>query len=251
MSEMEQNSASELECMIDRLIDDELNDNQVRELLLALEAQPEGWRRCALAFVESQTLRRDLAGIAVCDTDAENDAEYELVPAGKASRGIRLPAVAWAALAAGLLLAFALGTTTRGFWSDSIADRRVTGPEEMVATTENNSQESIGTKNNAQEANDLETAPANKGMLMVSLPMDEGETAQSVKVPLVEGGLEQLKTLFAEESAVLSAAERTTLESTGHEIEQQRAFYPVKLDDGRQAVLPMDIVKVRYTGGWQ
>ena len=43
----------------------------------------------------------------------------------------------------------------------------------------------------------------------------------------------------------------SALESTGHELQQQRVFYPVNLDNGRQAVVPMDIVKIRYTGGWQ
>ena len=55
---------SELDFRIDKLVDGELNDGEVRTLLLELEAQPEAWRRCALAFVESQTLRRDFAGIA-------------------------------------------------------------------------------------------------------------------------------------------------------------------------------------------
>ena len=45
-------SAAELPRWIDRLVDGELGQQEQRQLLVALEAEPEGWRRCALAFVE-------------------------------------------------------------------------------------------------------------------------------------------------------------------------------------------------------
>ena len=37
---------------IDQLVDGELTETQRAEVLRALEAHPEGWRRCALAFLE-------------------------------------------------------------------------------------------------------------------------------------------------------------------------------------------------------
>ena len=43
--------------LIDRLVDGELSGDERRHLLASLEAQPDGWRRCALAFVEAQTWR--------------------------------------------------------------------------------------------------------------------------------------------------------------------------------------------------
>ena len=39
--------------LIDRLVDGELSGDERRHLLASLEAQPDGWRRCALAFVEA------------------------------------------------------------------------------------------------------------------------------------------------------------------------------------------------------
>ena len=38
----------------DRLVDGELSEEERRELLAGLDAEPGGWRRCALAFLESQ-----------------------------------------------------------------------------------------------------------------------------------------------------------------------------------------------------
>lgn len=40
--------------LIDRLVDGELDPESRRELLLRLDAAPDGWRRCALAFLEAQ-----------------------------------------------------------------------------------------------------------------------------------------------------------------------------------------------------
>ncbi len=43
-----QNNSGDVQRWLDRLVDGELNDDQQRQLLLALEAQPEAvWRHCA------------------------------------------------------------------------------------------------------------------------------------------------------------------------------------------------------------
>src|SRR5262245_34529426 len=48
--------------LLDRLVDGELDVAGRRELLKALDDQPGGWRRCALAFLEAQAWRSDLRG---------------------------------------------------------------------------------------------------------------------------------------------------------------------------------------------
>ena len=50
--------------VLDRLVDGELPDIERRELLLRLNAEPEGWRRCALAFLEAQNWREALDPLA-------------------------------------------------------------------------------------------------------------------------------------------------------------------------------------------
>jgi anti-sigma factor RsiW len=50
--------------LIDRLVDGELPEIERRELLLRLETVPDGWRRCALAFLEAQSWREALASAA-------------------------------------------------------------------------------------------------------------------------------------------------------------------------------------------
>lgn len=49
-----------LEVQLDRLVDGELDNVEYRALLSSLETEPDGWRRCAMAFLEAQALRGEL-----------------------------------------------------------------------------------------------------------------------------------------------------------------------------------------------
>ena len=50
--------------LLDLLVDGELTPGERRELLTRLDEQPEGWRRCALAFLEAQAWQQDLGGMS-------------------------------------------------------------------------------------------------------------------------------------------------------------------------------------------
>ena len=49
--------------VLDRLVDGELTDEQEREILLQLERDPSGWRRCALAFLEARCWQREMGRV--------------------------------------------------------------------------------------------------------------------------------------------------------------------------------------------
>ncbi|WP_165249461.1 hypothetical protein [Paludisphaera soli] len=46
----------DLETLLDRLVDGDLAPAELREALTAVEAAPDGWRRCALALLEARCL---------------------------------------------------------------------------------------------------------------------------------------------------------------------------------------------------
>src|SRR5947207_1183726 len=48
----------------DQLVDGELSGAERRRFLESLDAQPEGWRCCALAFLEAQSWREELGQVA-------------------------------------------------------------------------------------------------------------------------------------------------------------------------------------------
>jgi hypothetical protein len=94
------------ERLFDRLVDGELADAERRELLLSLEQQPDGWRRCALAFLEAQSWREAVspftgAAFGGPATPTPVLPQRKLHPSRLAAR--------WIGLAAGVALAFVLG----------------------------------------------------------------------------------------------------------------------------------------------
>lgn len=97
------------DALLDRLVEGELTESQRREVLLRLEAQPDGWRRCALAFLEARSWRQAFAPLA-------QEAQVEPIarPSREVSRPSRLNAsLRWAILAASFLGVFALGWLSR------------------------------------------------------------------------------------------------------------------------------------------
>jgi hypothetical protein len=97
------------DALLDRLVEGELTESQRREVLLRLEAQPDGWKRCALAFLEAQSWRQAFAPLA-------QEAKFE--PIARPSREVSKPgrfktSLKWVMLAASFLGVFALGWLSR------------------------------------------------------------------------------------------------------------------------------------------
>jgi hypothetical protein len=100
-----------LDPLLDRLADGECDGEERRQLLLRLEAEPDGWRRCALSFLEAQEWR------GACGVITRAAVDTATVAAKKTTQ--RRSAVAWAlGLAAGLLVAFASGWLVRHRFAD-------------------------------------------------------------------------------------------------------------------------------------
>ena len=45
---------------LDRLVDEEMSADERRAFLIRLDEAPQGWRQCALAFLEAQAWQHDL-----------------------------------------------------------------------------------------------------------------------------------------------------------------------------------------------
>ncbi len=94
----------------------------------------------------------------------------------------------------------------------------------------------------------LQPAPRQKWQaLKVTIPSADGTSEQTVEVPLVAADEQKMKTMMEKQEPLLSDVALEALQSTGHEVTQHRAYYPVQLEDGTQAVVPMDFVEVRNT----
>jgi hypothetical protein len=220
-------SGTELQRLLDRLVDGEMAHDEQRQLILSLEAQPDGWRRCAMAFLEAQAWGRE------CQQWTGGSAVIQLLSQKSAARRAA-GSTTWLkplAVAAGLALAFTLGLAVRGSSQPAAMDVALSPTE--------------------RDTKAIELANPQYETVKVSLPADDGQSEQTLEVPLVEADQQSVASLLADQKPVLSDVELKTLESTGHHVEQRRAYYPVQLQNGRRGVVPMDMVEVKYTGGWQ
>ena len=93
--------------LLDRLVDGELSPAERRELLASLDGRPDGWRRCALAFLEAQTWRGELPQLVAEATSSPRQTSVEEVPLEPEWT------MNWYTIAASLLFAFTMGLAFR------------------------------------------------------------------------------------------------------------------------------------------
>lgn len=211
--------------LLDRLVDGELAETERRALLIRLEAEPGGWRRCALAFLEAQCWREVFGPIA---STTDKPAAVPGVPvvllnknAAQLAGSSRVPRVLHIAVrAAAVFLAFGLGLLVGG------ARRTDTTGTEMV--------------HRGPVKPDRNASPA--------LPSAGGqEAASSSGLPLREVS-ESDKNWLAELPPAVPAYLQRQWEQRGYRVETRRQLVPGSLADGRRVAIPVDQVKLHYVG---
>jgi hypothetical protein len=198
----------------DRLADGELDEAQRRELLAKLDNEPNGWRRCALAFLEAQCWKESFRLSARPES-----------PAATASPSVRRAPSRWRgrvevllAMAGCFLIVFlAVSHLQKGAQRPGTIGETALAPPKSKET--------------------------NNPWRVVTVAGPKGE----LKVPAIErDNIDQqwIRSLpSAVPDEVLQAFNRT-----GHQVEQHREFVPVSLQDGRRAVVPVDQVDIHYVG---
>jgi len=223
----------------DRLVDGELNEQERRDLLNHLDQEPNGWRHCALAFLESQCWKQTFGETVARSLSAEPP--YKTVRPTHSRWTRRFGTVA--AMAASFLLAFWIGSLAQRSSMEQVAGP---GTASSIASTPTTT------------APIQTVAEPNVGIAGIVPPKQTPSTpwqtvtvsapaGSTIRVPARERDQIDQQWLRSLPSAmpddVLQAFNRT-----GHQIEQRRELVPVPLNDGRQLVVPVDQVDVHYVG---
>jgi hypothetical protein len=240
----------------DRLVDGELSEEERRELLARLDSEPGGWRRCALAFLESQCWRQTLGAIAQKGVLVE--------PAPQATRPSRSRGPGWVgtvlAMAASFFLVFWVGSmakqarlghpATPGSAIGEFASTAEHRPAPTLTNPSRLSNRPVAHQPPAGLASVLpqgDTARSPWRMVTVSSPTDADGQNASFSLPAVERDKIDQQWLRSVPPAVPDAVLQA-FSRTGHEIEQHRELVPVPMKDGRRLVVPVDQVDVHYVG---
>ena len=252
--------------LLDRLIDGELTPEARRDLLLRLDHESGGWRRCALAFLEAQSWGQDFRSLL---KEPAGEASDGSVPArtGNAATQMVVAAPASAsstsrrwldragtllAIAASFVIAFGLGVASKrlpdGVDSGMVANNRPTAPSSAVDST-------VAAAAATKVAPTTQTAAPSELASAVGAAIDAAtdrnpsdELADDSPIWLPSGLADEASLLGDEPAPAVPAYVRRALERSGHAVEQQQELWPVQLENGAHALLPVERVKVRYVG---
>jgi hypothetical protein len=207
---------------IDALVCGDLAEDERRELLAWLEADAARWRACALAFLEKQVWERALEGEGAGFRVQRSEGEQGLGVRGqevltKHAKRWTVPLVVVAASIA----AFVCGLLAH--------ELRLGNLPSAPPIARQDSQNPL---------------PAASGPLVASVPVSGlGNLAATLQIPVrpVDS---------ARGSAASSVPDhvRKQWERRGYELVEERRYLPARLPDGRQVMVPVNEVKMKFVG---
>jgi hypothetical protein len=211
----------------DRLVDGELPADERRALLQSLDSRPDGWRRCALAFLEAQSWRSELRMVATAPAAIPVSNE-SVAPKSASYRRTAWAAAECFAVAAALMLAFKLGG-----W------QRNSGIPVANVTTSPSNQVASAPPSGATPA----PTTAKPGDALNLWVRDDGGKLQRVRVPLVDAKAldRQYGTIF--QTGVPDDV-RNRLKDEGLTVQSKHQYAPMWLDNGRPMMVPVEDTKI-------
>jgi hypothetical protein len=209
---------------LDRLVDGELSREEYGRLLNQLDAAPHGWRQLAHAFLEGQAWRLEFS-------PPKPVAE---VPPPRLKQAFWLkPAPQWLALAAGVMLAFALGTQV-----DMARDMFSRGGAPDLATVV----QPPSLPSDLPRRDVPRQSPQALGNMRVLVNRPTGEPEQT-DVPVYDGNEIDPSELWSQSHALPDGLLQQ-LEKSGRRVVRQRHLVPMHLPDGRQVVMPVERIQL-------
>ena len=227
---------------IDRMVDGEMPSAERRAVLIALDQEGDGWRRLALAFLESQTLRESLKNqrTTVASPGVTDSLPVAAVPLPQPAK----PAAPqrWRSLmplAACAAVMFAVGRWSRtdpAVIPTSVAQNELPAPGTYVSET---SSDPVPALDKVPQSSDQVVAHQ-------TLRLELGN-GQDVEVPVVENSRLRPEDLWKAPPVIPVSMQRELLRS-GRRVYEQRQLFEVTLEDGRTGIVPVSDVLVENAG---
>lgn len=219
---------------LDRLVDGELSGDEYRSLLETLDEEPDGWRRCAMAFLEAQAWKQEFGELQFGSHLTCHEVPDEVSRARGRKWSTRQVVGLLLAMAASFAAAFASGTWWRiGNPSDAELDRPVT-----VRQASESHPTAVNDVRPREPDHDLATGrmPAEH----VTFVVDHGDgKTDHFELPIYDASDSVARQLLEDSPSMPADVERAIRDS-GFQVNRQRQWAPVRLHDGRRAFFPVD-----------
>ncbi len=231
---MQLQSPQQPEQEVDLLVDGELSESDRRSLLMRLEREPDGWRRCALAFLEAQCWKTELGEMAAKSRGVAAAESTVSRPAAEVrQQGWRQYMATSLAMAASFLIALVAGMGLRGNWS-VLSPHPGASVQEAILTSSPETRQAA----TAGQWTTVTLDPAKSG---------NGQGLRGLSLPALQCNSLNEEMLTGLPSVISPELQRA-FEQSGHQIDQQREIVPVQMKDGRRLVVPVDHIQIHYVG---
>ncbi len=215
-------AVSEIGAQIDRLVANELDRDDRRALLLQLDAAPENWRLCALAFLEDQAWRTALGPAG----SQPAPIAQPFIPKPSGPRG-RSSTLSRFLVAASLFIAVAAG----GFLAGNAAGER---SNPWVRFMSRWNPPAALTQQSAEVKPTPGVGHSSDRSSTDGLAMDEFATAD--------------ERWAGERLATIPDYVKAQWERRGFQFEENRHLLGLDLQDGRRVAVPVDEVELDFVG---
>lgn len=222
--------------LVDLLVDGELSDEQERALIARLDEMPDGWRRCALAFLESRCWQR-----AAESMTQPCQGEPHAVAARRTAPDWRTRPWTWAlVIAATFLLAFGVGT-----FLPSGGDR--SGSRDLAQPDATALPPGAGLAQVGSPAGTPVTDPRGlAGDLYRGNLTLVNDAGSEIDVPVYDWNQQVAEELMYRSQPLPPDLVR---QLKRHRVRSSRSIVPVQLKDGTRVVLPVHEVDITPVGG--
>ena len=229
-------SDTALQAQLDRLVSGDLAPAERRSLLAWLDEEPSRWRTCGLAFLEAQNWTEALETLGEDPRDAAAPPSTEISKDDRKEQiGERKSSLRLLAVAASVLLALTCGIVIGRQW-DSHGS-----PGPTIADIPRETDRPRASPLPRQEMSKRDQVQ----LATVSLPTDlSPNVAALVQLPVKTASSDAA----ANTASSIPEHIRKQWERRGFELKEERRFLPARLADGREVVVPVNEVQVKYIG---
>lgn len=252
---------------LDQLVEGELSLAERQRVVAALAESPDGWRRCALAFLEAQSWRSSMRAVVgtadaapassvvaspvaasngrtarfALEVGASSKSAAKVAsPSAAAARDLRATLLSWSAAALALVLAVGLGYATGFQNSPSPGDARH-GQDALPVEVNDNTG---GFEPFEAEQPLIAGDPNDPALRLVGTVKFDGADQP---LPVVSGpGLDE--EWLRNQPPLLSDYERSLLAQRGWRLKEDRQIITVQLADGSKLAIPVDALEYQYVG---
>jgi len=240
---------------LDDLVDGSLTEDQRTVLLLKLDEAPQGWKRCALAFLEAQTFRDALTPFGRAGASMANAALPPALAARPGESSSQSPsfAVVPAEPAASRRQRkaktplFAAACAALAFWAGWALKPDSTGGSQFVEQPSARAVKPLGT----------DPEPTQGAQVLAKVPGEATEMAKENGVGTNQAEVTQPVMALAQTEGMAAAKELSLrsmeeairqLEKKGYRADLQEQLVSVKTPDGRWVEVPVREWTLKYRG---